>query len=180
MIQYQAENCGKRRDFRSNPHKNWVVPPHMHEYTEIAYTTEGVTTVIVSGKRYLLPKDHVIFILPNRVHEYTDETESEMRCAVFSNDHIPFFFELLGRRVPRDPVLDLSGDPSLLRALAATDHGDTLRLSGLLSLLSDALLRSTELIPAPSGAPASILYAAIEYVSENFRRDIHLSDVAKT
>lgn len=178
MILYQTENFGKHRDYRSNPHKNWVVPPHIHAYTEIAFTTAGVTTVYLDGTRYTLPKDHVIFILPNRIHEYPGETPSEMRCAVFSEDHVPFFFEEVNGRIPLSPVLDLSDSPELLRALAETAPHESLRLSGLLALLCDKLLSSSEFVEAPTGAH-SLLYAVTAYISENFRRDIHLSDLSK-
>lgn len=178
MIIYQTENFGKRREYRSNPHKNWVMPPHIHEFSEIAFTRSGVTTVYVDGKKHLLPENHLIFILPNRIHEYTDETSSEMRCAVFSNDHIPFFFEQIGNCVPLSPVLDLSGCPALLTELERTDPHDTLKLCGLLNLLCDRLVKSTEFIPKNLGEH-SMLYAVTEYISKNFQKEIRLSDIAK-
>ena len=88
MLVYQTENFGKHYDYRSNPHKNWVMPPHIHEFSEIAFTKEGVTTVILNGKKHVVPAGHMIFILPNQIHEYTDETPSVLRCAVFQLSQI--------------------------------------------------------------------------------------------
>ena len=53
MIVYQIENFGNRYEYRSNPHENYVIPPHLHEYSEIAFTLSGVTTVIVAKKSRL-------------------------------------------------------------------------------------------------------------------------------
>ena len=103
---------------------------------------------------------------------------SFMRCAVFSEDHVPFFFEEVRGRIPLSPVLDLSDTPELLRALAQSAPHESLRISGLLSLLCDRLLRSSEFVDAPTGEH-SLLYAVTAYISENFKRDIHLSDLSK-
>ena len=178
MIVYQAENLGKVYEYRSNPHTNWSVPPHIHEYSELAFTEEGVTTVFVDGKKHRVPAGHLIFILPNSIHEYSDETPSKMRCAVFSNDHIPAFFDRIGKMRPEDPVVDLRGRPELLRALAEADPANTLLLCGILSLVCEALLSSTPLVPA-IGAQNAIWGEVIEYVSNHFCEDIRLCDLAK-
>jgi len=178
MIVYQKENIGKRYEYRSNVHRNWVMPPHIHEYSEIAFTKSGTTTVIVNGQKYLLPPDHLIFILPNQIHEYTDETESFMRCAVFSNDHIPVLFELLGDAWLEDPILDLREHRGLLDELERTETDDTLRLCGLLNLICGRLIRSTKATPRSVGK-YSLYHEVIEYISQNFREDIRLCDLAK-
>ncbi len=178
MIVYQTENFGKSYEYRSNPHQNWIMPPHLHEFSEIAFTLEGVTTVFVDGKKHSVPKNHLIFILPNHIHEYSNETESQMRCAVFSNDHIPAFFDLIKKMQPRDPVIDLSGQTELLRALDSVDQGNTVRICGLLHLVCDALLRATPLVPAATSK--SVLFReVIDYISKNFCEDIRLCDLAK-
>lgn len=178
MIVYQTENFGKKYEYRSNRHQNWTTPPHLHEFSEIAFTLDGVTTVLVNGQRYSVPKNHLIFILPNRIHEYSNETTSIMRCAVFSNDHIPAFFDHIKEMQPKDPVIDLSGRTELLHELDTVDHGNTLRLCGLLYLLCDLMLDSTPLVPASSSQ--NILFReAIEYVSKNFCENIRLCDLAK-
>ncbi|MBQ9112643.1 MAG: helix-turn-helix transcriptional regulator [Clostridia bacterium] len=178
MIIYQTENFGKRYEYRSNPHDNYVSPPHIHEFSEIAFTKSGITTVLLNGKKYLLPENHLIFILPNQIHEYSDETSSTMRCAVFSNDHIPVFFEKIKDRQLGDPVIDLTGHKELLRELAATDWGDTLRLCGLLNLICAEILATTDLVPRTMGEH-SIFYEVIQYISQNFKEDIQLKDMAK-
>ncbi len=178
MILYQTENFGKQYEYRSNPHRNWVMPPHIHEFSELAYTKSGLTTVWVDGVKYTLPPYHLIFILPNQIHEYTDETHSLMRCAVFSNDHIPIFWEQMKDLQFVSPTVDLSAHRELLQALEKTVPTDTLRLCGLLNLICDALLRTAELVPRSPNRHA-MFYEVIRYTSQNFREDIRLKDVAK-
>ena len=178
MIVYQTENLGKSYEYRTNPHQNWVMPPHLHEFSEIAYTLEGVTTVFVDGQRHLVPKDHLIFILPNQIHEYSDETASVVRCAVFSNDHIPAFFDKIKKMRLAAPVLDLTHRPQLLRELESTDPQNTLRLCGLLSFVCEELLAACPLVP-DTAPRQSLLRRVVEQVSLNFCEDIRLSDLAK-
>lgn len=178
MIFYQHENFGKTYEYRSNPHTNWKVPPHIHEFSEIAFPLSGVMTVYIGGKKYEVHPGELVFILPNQIHEYTDETASAMRCAVFSNDHIPCFFQTVKDTVPASPVVDLSDAPELLRAIDTAAPTETMKLCGLLHLVCDRLLKQNEFVPRTAG-DHTMFHEAIRYISENFRQDIKLSDVAK-
>ncbi len=178
MIVYQTENFGNRYEYRSNPHKNYVVPPHIHEYSEIAFTKSGITTVIVDGKKHLLKENQLIFIMPNQIHEYSCETESTMRCAVFSNDHVPAFFEKIKDTYPVCPIIDLSDKTELLEVLDSASAPDTLMLCGILNLICDILTKSCEWSQRLS-REHSMLYEVISFVSQNFKEDILLKDLAK-
>ena len=178
MILYQTENFGNSYEYRTGAHHNWVMAPHLHEFSEIAFTLDGVTTVWVDGVRYSVPRGHLVLILPNQIHEYTDQTESYVRCAVFSNDHVPAFFQALRDRRLACPVLDLTNHPRLLEELDRIDPKNTLHVCGLLNLLCEqALLQCTPIPKAPS-TPLPI-HRVIEYISQNFTQDITLKQLAK-
>ena len=178
MIIYQTENVGKHYDFRSNPHTNYVMPAHIHNHSEIAYTLRGTTTVILDGVKYRLPERHLIFISPNRIHEYRAETASDMRCAVFSNDYIPWFAENYHAAVPRDPVLDLTDDDRLFSSLQTLSGNEPLRICGILNLICDKLVRATDFVQT-GHSDHRLLEGTLRYVTENFRRDIRLKEIAK-
>lgn len=177
MIVYQTENFGNRYEYRTNPHENWCVPPHIHQFCEIAFTKTGVTTVFVDKQKYLVPAGHLIFILPDQIHEYSSETPSTLRCAVFSERYIPAFFEALQNRRLEDPVLDLTGQPQLLQALDRADPADTLTLCGLLNLLCAQVLRTCRLLPR-SQPEQALFRDALAFIRQNFQQDITLTDVA--
>ena len=178
MISYQTENFGNRYEYRSNPHTGYIVPPHIHDYSEIAFTKSGCTTVLINGKKYLLQENCLIFILPNQIHEYSAETYSNMRCAVFSNDFIPVFFEKIADMQLKNPVIDLSGDKWLLEQLDKVCPTDTLKICGILNLICEKIEKSTELIPGET-EQHNMFYEVIQYVSKNFREDIKLKGLAK-
>jgi AraC-like DNA-binding protein len=178
MILYQTENFGRRFDYRSNPHRNYVVPAHIHQYCEFAFTKTGITTLAVDGETYQLPPRHLILILPHQIHEYRATTASTMRCGVFSQDFVPAFFEALGKRRLVRPILDLSQEPQLLDALDRVTPTDTVRLCGLLNLLCDKLLTQCQTVAHRDDRP-SLYYDAITYISEHFHQDIGIRDLAR-
>jgi len=177
MIAYQAENFGREYDWRNFFHINYDMPPHIHQFSEIAYTLEGVTTAYISGKKYLIPAGHMLLVLPNQIHAYTPETSSHMQCAVFSGDFVPLFFRALQGMELADPVADFSDQPRLLRALSQATLQNPLQLGGLLHLVCDRFLQVCPRIPACHGNH-SLLHDAVEYISQNFRQDITLQTIA--
>ena len=179
MLIYQKENLGKSYEYRSNTHENWVVPPHIHEFSEILFVKNGVATIWIEGKKYQLPENHMALILPNQTHEYTDETPSCVRCAVFSNDHVPAFFRVVQERELETLVQDFSDMPELLQAIENADGKETVRICGLLHLICDVFLKNSRLIPRGKGKREHrLLSEVIEYISRNFHEDITLKDIA--
>lgn len=180
MIIYQSENIGKSFDYRSNSHENWVVPPHIHEYYEIAFTMKGDTCVYVDGKKYIVKENHLIFISPNQIHEYSNEASSFMRCAVFSSDLVPVFHQKVMGMIFQDPVFDFSSNSELLYELHNTSPSKIIKICGLLNLITDFVLERGALIKKnKSGARYNNLQDIISYISSNFRDNIQLSDISK-
>ncbi len=177
MFVYHTENLGKTYEYRSRVHENWSVPLHIHEYSEFAYTLSGTLTVYINGRRHLVPEGHAVFILPNEIHEYTDETEARIRCAVFSNDFIPIFYNKTKGMQLTDPVLELSRSDQLMSKIEQTDPTDTITLSGLLNLLCASFLKNTSLCPKISDG-RYIYHDIVNFISENFRQEITLKGIA--
>lgn len=180
MIIYQTENIGNSYEYRSNSHENWTVPPHIHEYSEIAFTKKGVSTIYLDGEKHLVPENHLIFIRPNQIHEYSDETPSTLRCAVFSNDFVPLFFASLGENVLESPVVNFSDSISLLNELDQASPDEALKICGMLNLICSLVLKKSILVPAGKALHRhDMLLKIIEYISNNFKEDIQLKQIAK-
>ena len=101
-----------------------------------------------------------------------------MRCAVFSNDHIPAFFEKLQNCYPLCPVFDLNDHIELLEQLDAASPKDTLYLCGLLNLICELIRKRGTWQPAAAGRHV-LLRSVIDHVAQNFRESITLRDIAK-
>jgi AraC-like DNA-binding protein len=179
MIIYQTENIGGHFEYRTSEHTKWIKPPHIHEYSELAFTINGRSTVILNGERQIVEAGHIMLILPNQIHEYTDETESTLRCAVFSNDYIPAFFEMIGSTVPKNPILDLRPYPEIIKMINDSPSLSPLGVTAMLNLLFNLLISSTEFVSADT-SKQSVFFEAILYVTNHFTEDINLATVAKS
>lgn len=178
MIDYQIENFAKAYDYRSNNHENWKVMPHIHEFSELVFTKSGVTTMYINGRKLLVPENHALLILPNQIHEYSAETESILRCCVFSNDFIPIFFQKTRGYEILNPVVDFSECLELLNALEATDKLNTMKICGLINLICAHFLENAVLCEK-NVDDHNLFSEAICYISQNFKQDITLKKVAK-
>jgi len=180
MITYHSENIGKSYNYKSNSHTNWVVPPHIHEYCEIAFTKQGETCVYIDKEKYIVPKNHLIFIGPNQIHEYSDETYSFMRCAVFSSDFVPIFHTTMEEKKFKNPVFDFSNHIWVLDELEKVDHSKPIKICGLLNIIADILLENGVVVSNSKNSPKhNSFQQIINFISSNFKKDIQLSDVAR-
>ena len=180
MFFYQTENVGKAYEFRSGIHENWVVSPHIHEYSEIVFTIKGVSYICIEGKKYAVPENHLIYIRPNQIHEYTGESPYVFVGAVFSNDFIPLFNLLTLNKELQTPVIDFSDNIWLLEEFAKVDTTDIMKICGLVNLICSIVLEKGVWSQNQGGARKQInLQQVIEYISIHFKEDIQLSSLAK-
>lgn len=178
MIDYQMENFAKIYDYRSNEHENWKVMPHIHEFSELVFTKLGVTTVYINGRKCMVPANHVLLVLPNQIHEYSAETDSTLRCCVFSNDFIPIFFQKMRGYELSDPVVDFSDRLELLKQLELTDKTNTMKICGLMNLICARFFEAA-VLRKKTPDNHNLFSDAISFISQNFRKDITLKQVAK-
>ena len=179
MLKYQNENIGESYSFKCRFHNKYSVPPHIHEYSEIVYVESGTLTAYLNGEDVKIPEKHAAFVFPNEIHEYTSITPCSIWCAVFSNDFVHIFFSLHPDELPANCVIDLSDKTQLINQLVTTQSTETLKLTAILHLLFAELERQTEFVEN-SRSDNSLYHAAINYISENFRNDITLCDMAKS
>ena len=180
MIIYQFENIGNPYDYKHNCHSEWRVPLHMHEYSEVVFTEKGTFYMVLDGKEYTVPENHLIFISPNQLHDCYSEDSSVVHCFVFSNDFSPLFHSIMKGKEFDCPVFDFSDNTRILEELMSVNPLKSLKICGLLNTMLGSLLDKGSLIPKrKSNINYDKLYLIIKYVSSNFKEDIHLSDMAK-
>lgn len=180
MIIYQFENIGKAYDYKHNRHSDWLVPPHVHEYSEFIFVEKGAFYTNLDGKEYVVPENHLVFIRPNQLHDCYSEAPSIVHCVVFSNDFAPIFRSAIKNMEFENPVFDFSGNTKVIEELNNTDCTKILKICGLLNIILDFLLEKGALI-SKRGTKQNydIFHLVIEYMWTNFKDDIHLSDMAK-
>lgn len=176
-MRYQLENFNGEYDFRCRFHNHWQITANLHEYSELLYCKQGQGVATVNGQSICLSAGQLVWIPPNYVHKY-DFPDGEVICAVFSNDLIPLFFQVLAGRYLRVTAIDageLSHIPEILLTLKKTD---SLCISGYLNILCDKVMSQSEFGSARQ--IDGILYQkVISYITEHYTEDISLSQIAK-
>ncbi len=176
-MKYQRENFGGNYEFRCLWHDQFLVDPHLHEYSEFLYVKSGAAEVFVNGKPYRIPEKHLLFIPPNFVHGYTCR-DTRVLCAVFSNDLIPLVLKETGNRRLIPTPVEVSALSGLIESLAETDRKNTVFLCGCLHLIGDQVIRQSAF--ESSQASDGLLYQkVISYLSAHYTENITLKGVAQ-
>lgn len=175
-MKYHTENFGKTFEFRSKRHKEFLIESHIHEFSEILYCKSGTAQGIVNGRNIFVPAGHLIFIPPNYVHEYQCRN-TDVVCAVFSNDFIPCFWkELKNRRILCTPV-DFSQYEEIILSFPGIDSTCHTLICGYLNLICSGILTSSA-FEEPMISDSVLYQKVITYISENFLQEIRLKDIA--
>lgn len=176
-MRYQLENFQGTYDFRCSFHDGWEMESHLHEYSELLYCQSGICEVVVNGVLITLPQKHLIWLPPNYIHQYW-ATDSQLICAVFSKDHIPAFFHMLGnKRLKVVPVA--AGElEELLENLPFINEKGPLQISGCLNLIGAKVMAMATW--EQEGVADGIIYQkVISYLSAHFQEDVSLKSLAR-
>lgn len=175
---YQNENIGGCYDFRSKWHDQFIVPTHLHEYTELAHVQKGTAQIWIRNHCFTVKAGETILILPNQFHAYHLEPPSELICAVFSNDFVPGFFRRLGQCTLSTPVVDFSDCPELFRPLPILTTADELQITGLLNLICARMLQQGNPVPMEKHDGA-LYHKAINYITSHYATPMTLESMAR-
>lgn len=174
---YQHENSLKNYDFRSRHHDGFIIGAHLHEFSEIFYVKDGNADVLINGKPLTVPKNHVLFIPPNYIHEYKTPT-AKVFCAVFSNDYIPVFFNQLGNKQLSPEPVDVTELSYVFEKLYSVNKSSPLLISGYLSVILDKVIKNSNF--SINEYSDGVLYQQIvSYVSRHYTENITLKSISK-
>jgi AraC-like DNA-binding protein len=178
-------------EFSSALHENCRIAPHFHRNFEIIAVLEGSCLCTVNSESYTLAKGEAAFICPLQVHEFALEGNSVVRRITFHEHIILTIFQSIKNQVPRSPVFNISPDLMSMLSMRLDDlygndsgliqriepYHQRMMVKGLLYLIGSEFLSHAELIARTQSDTVAMEIA--EYISENFRNDIFLHDIAK-
>jgi len=168
-----------------------AVIPNFHKNFEMIIVTEGYCDCEIGGQKYRAAKGEAVFICPLQLHSFTVGEGSTVRRITFHHHLILTISQAIEGKIPRNPIFRPS---DRIRELAlefidsafGDDSGHITRIQpfekriqtkGILYMLGGEFLSSAELIPTPKTDTLTMDIA--QYISENFRKDISLKDIAK-
>jgi AraC-like DNA-binding protein len=176
-MKYQLENFKGSYDFRCKFHDGWEMESHLHEYSELLYCQSGDCEVVVNGRLITLPQKYLIWLPPNYIHQYR-ATDAQLICAVFSKDHIPAFFHLLGNKRLKVAPVAAEELEELLERLPFMKEEGPLQISGCLNLIGAKVMKQSAW-EQECVADELLYQKVITYLSTHFQEDISLKSVAR-
>ena len=176
-MMYQNENFNGVLDYRSNFHNEWLVEIHLHEYSEILYCKSGEGVVTVNGQQIKIGKNQFIWLPPNYIHQY-DFENTELICAVFSNDLIPLYTQATHKKRLTVSPMDAEELKPLFEELYKLKKENSLKISGYLNLICSKVVEKSQFKDADD-SDLSLYQKLITYLSEHYTEDITLGKLSK-
>jgi AraC-like DNA-binding protein len=163
--------------------------PHFHKNMEIILCITGECTCVEGERRYLLRAGDAIFIFPYRAHSFLLSEGASVRIVTFSELLILTLAKIMEGKSARSPVFRPSSEAMgyFLTEMdrmygVKSEHNkelptvERMKTKGLLYTIGGEFLSGAELIPE-SGS-VTLAAEIVQYLTENFRRDVSLHDIA--
>ena len=164
---------------------------HFQKTFEIIIVLKGTCTCSLNEQTYSLSKGDAIFICPLQAHDFTVGKDSTVRNIIFHEHLILTIQQSLDGRIPQNPVFQISDETllfssNLLDSFYGSESGPIARIQpyarrmqvkGLLYLLGGEFLNSAILIPEPK--TNTVVMNIVQYIADNYRKNISLQDISK-
>lgn len=156
---------------------NW--PPHFHQNFEVIYLFSGCLKATIGGKETLLHPGDFALSLSNEVHQYEVLEDSMAWIGVFSGDYVPMFEKAVAGKTGNTACFhcDDTTLQYLKEHLLFKGSPDFFRLTAGLNLLCSAYLEQVTLSER-THRETTLINRAADYIAQNFRRRITLTDAA--
>lgn len=165
---------------------------HFHKNYEYILVLEGFCQCRIDNDTFTLQKGEVVLIKPFSIHGIALSEGASVRCTTFHEHLIYTLVMALENKRALNPVFRLSGNTERYFTDALhTMFGDAafttktlspdnmLTVKACLYALSGEFLKSVRLI-ADDKNKAGVITDIVMYISQNFKSDISLRDIAKT
>ena len=164
--------------------------PNIHKNLEFMVIMDGACKVNVMDKTYPVSKGQAVLIMPYQVHNFEMSEGCRLLDVTFSEELVSTLAKVIGAHTPRTSVftpqkdtleyfcsqmISLFGENSRL-CKYISPPSRRLKVKGLLYALESEFL---DQVPLDKNEDYSnIVTHLLQYISENFRSNISLSDIA--
>ena len=164
--------------------------PHFHKNIEILTVIKGTCHCVVGEQSYVVREGEAIYVKPFQVHSLYVNEGAAVRCVTFSDLLVlTLSKEMEGKKAqsalfrPSAPTVQFFLEQ--MENLFGHRFGGKrqveslkrMRLKGLLYLMGSEFLEQAEFLP--SGGSDAIAMDIVQYLSEQYRDDISLRDIAE-
>ena len=192
-IYHQLEYSGKN-EFSSCVYAKAELCPssHFHKNFEILIVMQGSCVCTVDGNQYVLNENEAIVFLPFQIHSFSVMENSVARCTVFHEHLILTLAQSIEGKKPEVPVFHpTEGIRAFFLSQMAFCFGEDsgmqkrispafkrMKVKGCLYMIAGEFLEQATFVPISVGD--TVAMNVLQFISNNFRRDISLKDIANS
>lgn len=180
IITYQARNSTATADIDRCYYEDFTFIAHFHASPELVYVTDGEVEAVIDGAVQTIPAGAFCLVLPWQIHAYATPAHSHCVVLVLPERYISAFLRDMasyhGRTqtfIAEEPIRQL-----FTSHLCEGPWPDEYLLSGILLALCHSFVEQCELLPNADEKRTALLSQMLNYVSEHFREDLSLQEVA--
>ena len=169
---------------------NTVSSPNFHKNLELIVAKKGGCNVFVADKSYRIEEGQAAFIIPYQIHWFEVDHDGLVSCTTFHESLVITLYRAINENHPTTPVFTptkatydyflgqmylLFGSNSGIREKLAPAHL-RLKVKALLYALESEFLEQVPLERVDD--VENITTLVLKYISENFKENISLKDIA--
>ena len=151
---------------------------HLHNCLEFSFCTEGEVLVSVDGSVRSLVANQGIMIPPNSIHSYHTPKTSSYYTILVGLDVLPELSELLNYKQPARLTFETDTLLSSLLSDFYASKQSYFAVKALLYRTSEVLTRDNIFVNRENLANSPCI-RIMEYIRENFHRELTLEDIAR-
>ncbi len=163
--------------------KSVSFPLHIHRSIEFVLVTDGVLTMYICGKEYIIPKGYGVFIEPYEPHSFNSKEENEIIIIEVSLTLCESLSAYLSEYSADDRLVRYSAEmlaylETLLPWPKSSEISQTVARTAS-AVLTEAFLEHCEFSVRQNGKRDSV-FDALRYISDNFQKVISFESVAES
>ncbi len=180
MLFHQPTNSLGNYSYNSMFYDDAVWEPHFHKNFELVYVCKGSLLCTADEKRETLYENEFALFLSNEIHSLTPSADTEYWVGVFSGDFVHSFEKLTKDKSAN--CLKFTCEDSILEFLKYNlikyESPPVFMLKSCLYAVCNEYLNQITLSKKDSKNFLQ-MQAIIDYISENYKNKISLSDIAE-
>lgn len=172
----------RKNAFNSFVSVNNTYPRHLHEHIEILCVLEGEIEATIENNTYVMTKGDIYMIFPNISHSLITKNKSLTHIIITSNIYYDDYANELKHYKPESPILHNRTYDKEIEYIfeKILEHKENARINkGYVNVLIGLLLEKMTLVKRDVNIENDILIKALNYVDNNFTKNITLIEMSK-
>ncbi len=179
MLTYESHHFGENNTLANYHNYNFDFPKHLHRSFELVYVKSGSLQVSINNRIFQVHENECILILPYEIHSFITKNNSDSYICVFSPEYVRTFHNMLHEKFLDNPVFTLPNDiETLIINKIFKSSKSLLEMKGYLYLICSEILNNSNIVENNKN-DYELLHKTLNYIQENFTKDISLKDIAK-